>query len=543
MITGLSGLTSGVASQYVNFEATTIPTTAPQQIEPVSMEENATQLQTDVSALARELSYTSMPRDMMYSAQRQKIKATDRDEIYLNRQEIYEDAFVVKMLDVMIIRAIGSTLNDVQPFKYTINQSLADKLGIHENILEQIKERFETVEILADEDLLEVIRESLFMSDGYSYLDGEDGVGLKNVIHNFSTKAFNVTPFVSNKGREVLYEVSGRNSTYEKRATFSSRSYIEPHKVARLNAKSNGVRQITSSSLIGIDNMNVFSDKEYIYEDLVYGGVVEGCLESYKMYKRAIRSLVNARITSGQIERFIIHNLQDTSEEERKILKEALLRNLAKVKESVNKKIKDDVTEPEVVNHHLPTTGDGTNGIEIQESTPNFAGFQSIEDIMIHIKKFIGDIGFSLDLTAFSTQQIGGNNEGEFPRTSLQMEAQAELVRKSTRKYLLKIIETDLAYLGMKLPKNLIKVEFTSVVNMTQATDENNRMQSLQNSSQFWAFIEQLKGLELEDNELNRVMLADQIEQKMEQSTKNKEESLKAIIKIVIKKAEVQNEE
>lgn len=146
-------------------------------------------------------------------------------------------------------------------------------------------------------------------------------------------------------------------------------------------------------------------------------------------------------------------------------------------------------------------------------------------------------------MTAFSTQQIGGNNEGEFPRTSLQMEAQAELIRKSTRKYLLKIIETDLAYLGMKLPKNLIKVEFTSVVNMTQATDENNRMQSLQNSSQFWAFIEQLKGMELEDNELNRVMLADQIAPKMEQSTKDKEESLKAIIEIVLKKAEVQDEE
>jgi hypothetical protein len=283
-------------------------------------------------------------------------------------------------------------------------------------------------------------------------------------------------------------------------------------------------------------------ETEKAYEDLIYGGVIEGTLESYQMFKWALRALSNARVGSAYLERFIMLDLQDTSKSERKLLRDALKTNLDIIRKKVDAKQETKDPSVSVFNYVIPTTGaNGKGSIDIQESSPSLEALKSIEDIGIHIKKFMADLGFNINLTPYGESQEGGAEEGGSNEKSLIMEAQAQQIRESVTAYIMKIINIHFAYKYQIKVKD-VYVEFVGVNDMVTAQDELNRMEALNNAQNFWGFVGDLKESGFKDTPLIRKMLADQIEPKMERNTGDKINSLKAIIDHILTPIEVEEE-
>jgi hypothetical protein len=452
--------------------------------------------------------------------------------------EMFEDKMVRVFVALLVKRS------QITPFYLRLNNGE----NYSDSIRKEIESNFEGLEKLINQDLKEMVIESQFLGDSYSAIIAEEGVGVTNLIHNFSTKAVNVTPIISNKNREVAFEIAQDGTGLFELPKLSrpnrtgERLYIEPHFVSRINAKSTGIREPTMSSLLNVRNMNAW-DEEKAYEDLVYGGMVEGCIESYRRFKWALNALSNARTGSAYLERFIMLHLQDTSKSERTLLREALKTNLDTVRKKVNQKQTTEDPSVSVYNYVIPTTGSAAKGsIDIQESAPSLDALKSIEDINIHIKKFMADLGFNINLTPFGETQDGGLEDGGFSQKSLIMESQAEDIRASVAEYITKVVRVHFLYKYHVVLQD-IGVEYTGIIELAKQQDEINRQEALNNSSNFWAFISDLKEQNFKDTPANRNLLHDQIKPKMEANTRDKLESLKSIVDHVLTPPEIPEEE
>jgi len=494
----------------------------------------------ELKEIGNELTNTSMFRNIGFAMARRKKKARTRETIYDERDEMFNDKSVREMVKLIIKRS------NSYPFYYRIPTDT----NLPENVIEQLELDFKHIVKLVEVDLLEVTIESQFLGDSYVALQPVQGRGIVNIIHNFSTKAYNVTPIVSNKGREVAYEIAdsaGRYTTPKIAKTKEhfredNRRYVEPHLVGRMNARSSGVREPTTNSLLNSDNMNAW-DEERAYEDLVYGGVVEDCIESYRRFIWALNSIANARAGSAYLERFIMMHLQDTSASERKLLRDAMNSNLNTVRQKVSEKVQGKDPTISVFNYVIPTTGSEAKGsIDIQESSPTMEAIKNLEDISIHIKKFMADMGYNINLTPYGDNQEGGLEQDGFTQKSLIMEATGQQIRDSVKDYLIKIFSVHTLYKYGVIFKD-IEIEFTGVVEVAQQQDEYNRVESINNATNFWGFIGDLKAQQLDDTPAIREMLIDQIEPKMERNTKDKNKSLMAIVDHVLKPEPMEGEE
>lgn len=457
--------------------------------------------------------------------------STSRNTIYLARHEIYEDAFVREMVKVIITRAIGATYDRGKHFTLTFNHKLETT---------EYDEDLRLLEKLINLDLVETAMDAQFYGDAYSYIQTEEGKGVTNIINNWATKPFNVVPIMSNKSNDpVRYEVpKSTTGTVKKSKETGGRLYVPPTAIARMNAKGNGYRSI-NMDIPNIENMNPFIDEERLYEDSIYGGVVEGAIDSYKMFAWSIDALAKTRISSAVKERFITQALQDTSPENRKLLKDSLESRL----KAVRTKVLDMLTSKDgnilTANYLITTTGDNTNAINIEEFGGDYSGLTSIDDIMINIKKFIADIGFNIELTPFSDAQQGGFESGGATQKSIQMDAQGEQVRKSLVGYINQIIETHFRVkYGQIIDTSMVNIDFISAVNSNQLLADEQRMQSVSNDAQVWALIEQIKGMGLQDKESTRSMLRSQFSEIVNDSIDEKEETILAMVDIVFEKAE-----
>jgi hypothetical protein len=314
-----------------------------------------------------------------------------------------------------------------------------------------------------------------------------------------------------------------------------NRRYIEPHLVARMNAKSSGKREPTLNAIMNGDNVNAW-DKEKAYEDWIYGGVVEDCIESYRRFIWALNSIANARSGSAYIERFIMMHLQDTSESERTILRNAMNSNMETVRRKVSAKVQNQDPTLSVFNYVIPTTGSEAKGsIDIQESSPSMEAVKNLEDISIHIKKFMADLGYNIQLTPYSEEgQEGGLEQEGFAQKSLIMESTGEQIRSSVEDYVLKIFNIHTLYKYGVVIKN-VYLEFAGVIEMARQQDEFNRLEAINNGQNFWAFIADLKASAFDDTPDMREMLIDQIAPKMEKHTTGKNKSLLAIVDHILK--------
>jgi hypothetical protein len=299
---------------------------------------------------------------------------------------------------------------------------------------------------------------------------------------------------------------------------------------------------IQTENIIAVENMNAFSDKEVPYEDFVYGGIVEGCLDSFHNYKWAVNALSNMRISSSMVERFITHTLESTSENERKLLKLALETKIKAVRDAVKKRVDEKDPSVLVANHIIPTTSENTNSVQIQESTPQFN--QQIDDIMFHIKRYIGDIGFNIDMTPFSESMIGGGEKDGTVQNSLQMDTQGEQVRKAIKAYITHIVTIHFrAKYGMDIDTKFLVVDFTSTVNKAKIDAETQRMESIANVGQISGIITELKALLLDDTPEVRTMINELLKDTISNTSNDKEEMLKAMVEHILKKPEIPKEE
>lgn len=512
-----------------------------------------TQLDNQISegmAMLNSLYSTSAPRGFFSGVQQSLIDISSRDEEYIKRYEMYRNTFTREMVKVLIVRAIGTTHDNIKPFEI----ELKTNTELNDEVKEALKKEFDYITELIDDALLEVALDSQFFGDGYVKREIEEGKGITKLLTNFSTKPFNITPIVSNKGKTIAYEISNNTQIFDvaKQNSFSfahkkqvnSRLYVAPYVVGRMNARSNGIKEISEETVTQLENMNLFSKEETIYEDTVYGGVVEGCKESFDNFKWAITALANKRIQSSVLERFIIHNLGNVSEADKELLKKALEAQIKGVQAKI--KARTEAKDPNllIANHIIPTTGDGVNNVSIQESTPDAQGLNTIEDIMIHIKNYMADIGFNIEMTPFGSDSIGGGERDGVVQNSLQMDAQGEQIRKAIRGYVLDTLKVHfLAKYGRELDLSLVEVNFTSVLNTAKLIGEQQRLEAVSNTQQLASVIEQYKGLQMEDNKENRLMLTEIFRPLLLQTSDNKETQIKSIVDTILAKPKTQGEE
>jgi ribosomal protein L13 len=492
------------------------------------------------------LSY-SMPRQLGYTTN-VKLELTARDVEYMQRHEMYRDKFTRLMVSLIIKNAIGASVTNNIPFQIKLDKDVE----LPKNIEELLKEEFDYLEKLIAKDLNTVILDSQFYGDGYVYKHIEDKKGITKLINNYSTKAFNITPIVTNKANTIAYEVSNdsskaifsNTSKFTNIGNASGRRYVVPFIVGRINAKKT-IEEPTLEQFAHIDNMNVFLEDELPYEDNVHGGVVEGAYEDFINFRWAIKALANTRVASSIVERFIIHNLGDLAKDEKDTLKKALEKVLKDQIDAVKERQKNKNPDVLISNHIIPTTGDNaTNSVSIQESNPSFAGFQNIDDIMLHIKKFLGSLGFTIELTPFGSGSVGGMERDGQIQNSLSLEESADNIREATADYIKDIVKTHLiAKHNMNIDENILKVEFTSVINHSKVVAEQQRVEHITNTQQLLGIIDQLKAQGWEDTEENRKVVESTIYSMLPQDEDEREEIAKVYTNIVFTKPKENQEE
>jgi len=510
---------------------------------------NNTDSEQEVEALhklARQLSsdLTSLPRNLLYGASTQQaFTSVSRDTEYIKRHELYQDPFTREMIKIIITRAIGAEHNNTVPFTL----ALADDSEIKSKpAKELLQEELKHIVKIVKGSLFELCMDSQFYGDGYTAIKGEKGRGIEKLIYNFSTKPFNVTPYVSNFSENKIFEVSPNEALLGKKATHQitdmGRRYVSPYRVARLNAQSNGIMELQTTSALQLHKMNAFNDEETIYEDIVYGGVAEGCHDSFENFKWAINSLANMRISSSVIERWIIQNLEATSENERKLLKQALETKIKATRDKLKEKVDTKDPTANIITHTIPTTTDGTNGVQIQESNIQFN--QQIDDIMIHIKRYLADIGFNIELTPYSDSQRGGGEREGTEQSSLQMETQGEQIRGAIHEYIQHIVSVHffLKY-GKKINLDMIEINFISTINKAKIDAETQRMEAINNTQQTTGLLAELRDAEFEDSEENRKMLTIILDDVVIKTAQDRDQTIETMVNhILTKKEEPQGE-
>lgn len=511
---------------------------APQIEEAPKVEEVPQEKKTDeLLEMVKQLSQTnaSMPRNYLYNQSMAQITTTTRDVLYIEQLEMYNDPFTREMVKIIISRGIGIEHDDTLPFQIT----LTDEAEINPNALEMTKKEFEYLEKLIIKELLAVSMDSQFFGDGYIAIQSKEKEGVIGLVNNLTTKPFNITPIVSNYGRTVAYEVSPNQVLMgAKQKLVNGRRYVLPSKIARINSPKNGVLSAMADSYLTIDKMDAFSDKETYYEDLIYGGVTEGCVHSFRKFKWAIESLANMRIASSVLERYITIALESLSENERTILKEALETNIKKVQSDIKSKIQTNDPTATIANYIIPTTTGGTGGISIQESTPNFN--QQVEDIIMHIKRYMADIGFNIQLTPYGDSQIGGNENDGVPQNSIQMETQGKQVRQAVEEYIRHITSVHFqAKFGLDIDQSKILIDFNSVINVARIMSERQRMEAVGNTQQFGSIVDSYRASGYEDTPATRTYLYETFKPLIPNTAEDKETMLKSVIDHILTKPKV----
>jgi len=459
----------------------------------------------------------SMPRTLHNHST--TAKYLSRDAEMSERQMLYDDAFVRGMVDVLVGRSLGAEYDNTAPYSISLKN---DK--IPKKIREEINQELEKVRDLTAKVIKPLCKDGEFLGSGFAKRVLVEGVGIENIIYDYTTKPQFVTPIKSSKtAKVVLFEVVIESRNRGKWKHGNSRAYIVPDEVGYLNAPYNGVMNIQAENYAQIENMNVWNSDETFYEDFIYGGCIEGSIEHYKKYKWALESLFNARINAGTIHRFITHHLNYLSIEERDELKKSLTKQIKASGDAIKQKVKTLDPQASINTMYIPVVGDNNTGsVDIQDADNNYN--LTIEDALLHIKNFIGSIGFPLALTVYGDNERGGGEQDGQDENSLMLDSHSDRIRDGVTDFLIDMAEVHIRYKyggKIEIDKNFIEVEFLSVANKAKAIQEHNRLQAIDNNTQVAALFEQWKGLNLPDTKNTREYMHNMIKDILIVGTKN----------------------
>ncbi|HIP20311.1 MAG TPA: hypothetical protein EYG70_04225 [Sulfurimonas sp.] len=451
-----------------------------------------------------------------------------------NRLEMYEDAFVRGILDVKVGMALGATDSTSKP--YTIK--ISDDVDVVEEYREELNKELKHIRDITLDHIKTLAKDAEAITKGFCKIETELGVGVLSLQHNYITSARYINEIKNNKDETVAFEVA-IESKGKKVQEVHSRKFVSPDRVCCLNAESNGYMGIQSDNLLELEKMNPFNDEETYYEDFLYGGSFEGVYEHYKKYKWALEALFNARVASSVIERFIIHNLDGLGQDEVVALKESLMKQIKNAGEKLKEKVSSLDPSASTLNTYIPTFGD-INSVRIEDSDKNYN--LSIEDILIHVKTFIGAVGYNFALTSYGGNERGGLEEGGNESNSIIMDAQSDRIRDGVTKFLKTLCKIHIEYKyrlrenSIEFNSTMIEVSYISVTNKSQLVAETQRLQAINNDQMLGSILEQFKLLKMNDNEGTRKYLKAMLKALIPQNNDDADEMVSSHIEYILEK-------
>ncbi len=483
-----------------------------------------------------EIMGTHIPRNPFGLPSIGNIELRSRDTKFIEQYTMMRDPFTVSIVQVIIARAMGLSHDSNRAFAV----KLKDGLRIRDNIREQINDELEHIYKVISPTLMEVVTDSQFFGDGYARIFSEEGKGVEKIIVDVSLKPYNVIPYIDNMQNNRAYEVGYNNKIYnnknvESTQTSDGRPLFSPEDIGRVCAPPNGIREIDSESIIIAEKIGAFKDQKSVFPDMVFGGVMECCYESFQGYLYGIQALSNARVSSQVLERFLIHELKDTKPEERRIIRNSLEKSITDTNDKIKQKISAKDSAFTRHTHYIPSIN-GANTVSIQESDPNYSNLSSVEDIMIYIKRYMADIGYNFDLTAYSQSSQGGNEEGGVVKSSLQMEVYGSLIREAVTPYIRHIVSIHFKKkFGLDINDNLIDVVFPATINASKINEENNRLTAISNSQQVIEIVNTLRMQQHPDTPENRDAIRAQLSEIITENPQ-KEQILDTYVSLIFTK-------
>ena len=484
------------------------------------------------------------------------VKRTRVDE-YTWRSEASKDGLIKSIISAHYVNAVGVEDETRPNISVHTNKEYRDKAP--EDFNKFLDTEAENVVTMLNSKLSFLAKDALAFGDGYLAIRGEVGKGITGMVYNLGSKPWSVTPFKSNfhdvdvgyaitaqkykKNRGIVNKsevnenqyasslMNNSNATFLKSLEYASGSNQDVF-VLRLDLN-DGTLETQEFNDIYLDSYNPFSAEESYYQDSIHSGLLEGQKDAFDKYKGSIDASYSKKIASSIVERFVTISMNHTSVKERLKLKNEMTKLIMNADRHRKGKIDDMDADASVMTHIIPTTGDSATGaVDINESSLDFK--DDMEDIMFHAKNLIGGMKFHPQYTAYSDNSEGERQEDSVARTSEQMEEVGGALRSSISKMYRKAIAIHFWLLGNKEIKDDIwEVEYNAITVQSKKEQEYDRLENLNNQSQFNDMVINLKDMFSSDNEKNRYLAREMIKDSVPLNIRNREEFLDNIVEVV----------
>ena len=488
------------------------------------------------------------------------VKRTRASE-YQWRANASGDGLVKSIISAHYVNALG-IVDEARP-NISVHTSKKAREEKPKGLIDFLDEEAEKVVTMLNKKLAFLAKDALVFGDGYLSIRGKQGEGITDFIYNLGSKPWCVTPYKSNiKNGDVGYAISvpvrqslksrminDRNSirTQQGKGFIKSLDYVDLFSeqqevfVLRLDLE-DGTLEAQSANDIYIDSYNPFSMEETYYQDSIHSGLLEGQKEAYDKFKGSLNASYSKKIATSIIERYIAISMNNTSVKERNTLKKQVAKLIQLADNHRKKKVEDGDGSASVITHIVPTTGDSATGsFDLTESSLDFK--DDMEDVLFYAKNLIGAMKFHPQYTAFSDDSQGEREQDSVARTSEQMEEVGGNLRSAVSDMYRRALAIHFHLLGNKIIDSSIwEVEFNAVTVQSKKEQEYDRVDNLNNQSQFNDMVTNLKDLFVDDTPDNRELLIGMIKDSVPLNITDKDKFIDGIVNLVFTKEEIEED-
>ena len=454
----------------------------------------------------------------------QGLVSRTRQTEYLWRAKATKDGLVKSIISAHLINAIG--VKDTERPNISIhvdNDKIKDK-----SVREFLNKEADTVCKLLNKKLSFFAKDALAFGDGYISIRGEKGKGITSILYNLGSKPWHILPFKANIiDNDIGYLVA--NQFVEAIDNNRAGQYIF---VGRMNLE-DGSLELQEYVDTFKDVYNPFAKNLAYYTDSIHGGLLEGQKEAYDKFIGSINSSFEKKIASAIIERFITVAMNHSTVSERTTMKDTITKMIQITDKHRRGKIDKEDNSPSIVTHVVPTTSDNaTGGLDIQDSSIDFK--DDMQDVILYAKRLIGGLKFHQEFTVFSDAQEGERRQDSLARTSEQMEEVGAGVRDAITSLYKQVLKAHFSMMGNRIPKGDIwKVQFNAVTTQSKKEQEYDRVENLNNTSQYMDLISSIREMKLERTDANERLVEAFLRDSVPLNITNKDEYLEDVIELV----------